>query len=290
MIGLFEWSNARRARTAGAREKQVTSRIAPTPFRGRMNKRILLGAMLFGVLRFPSLSCAQEAPKHDAPHWSYEGSTGPNNWGSLEDDFATCKLGQHQSPIDIGPAKKADLPPLQFHYLASPLTIIDNGHTVMVSYAPGSTMTVGDKAYELVQLHFHHPSEEHVKGKKFPMVAHLVHKDSEGHLAVVAILLSEGDSNSLIETLWINLPKEKEKTIKPSNVSVDATALLPGSRGYYTFTGSLTTPPCSENVTWYVLKETMHVSRLQVQAFAKLYPNDARPIQPLYDRVVLETK
>ena len=240
----------------------------------------------FCMLAAPTISLAQEPPSH----WTYEGPDGPTHWGQLEPAFASCANGHHQSPINITGAKAADLPALKFDYKAVPLSVIDNGHTVMVNYAPGSTLTVGDKVYKLTQIHFHHPSEEHINGAKFDMVAHLVHADAEGHLAVVAVLFKTGAANPLLETIWKNIPPEKEKTATPSGVSVNVGELLPADFGYYTFSGSLTTPPCTEGVTWYVLKTTATLSPQQLAAFAKLYPADNRPIQPIYQREILETR
>jgi carbonic anhydrase len=149
---------------------------------------------------------------------------------------------------------------------------------------------VGDKVYKLKQFHFHHPSEEQVNGRNFDMVAHLVHADAEGHLAVVAVLFKKGPANPLLETLWKNIPAEKEKTAALYSVSVNAKDVLPKDLGYYTFSGSLTTPPCTEGVTWYVLKNTSTLSLEQLATFAKLYPANNRPIQPTYQRGILETK
>jgi carbonic anhydrase len=239
------------------------------------------------ILAAPARSRAQEA---HPPHWTYSGPDDPAHWGTLDPAFATCSSGHHQSPIDIRDAKKEDLPVLKFDYNAVPLSIIDNGHTVMINYAPGSTLTVGDRIYKLTQFHFHHPSEEHINGKKFDMVAHLVHADAEGHLAVVAVLFEQGAANPLLDTLWKNIPAEKEKAVALSSVSVNVKDLLPTDPGYYTFSGSLTTPPCSEGVTWYVLKTTATLSPQQLATFAKLYPADNRPIQPTYQREIRETK
>jgi len=171
-----------------------------------------------------------------------------------------------------------------------PLNIIDNGHTIQINYPAGSTLTVGDKTYTLKQFHFHHPSEEHIDGHGYAMVAHLVHADSEGHLAVVAVLFTKGAENPLLATLWKNIPLEKGRAVDVSGVTVNVTNLLPSDHGYYTFTGSLTTPPCSEGVTWYVLKHQSPLSADEIAAFAKIYPKNARPIQPLNDRQLLETK
>src|SRR3974390_2225987 len=233
-------------------------------------------------------SLAQEA--HHPPHWAYKGAEDPRHWGELDPAFATCGSGHHQSPINITNATKADLPALKMDYNAVPLSIIDNGHTVMINYAPGSTLTVGGKVYKLTQFHFHHPSEEHINGKKYDMVAHLVHADTEGHLAVVAVLLNKGNANPLLDTLWKHIPAEKEKAETPASVQVNVKDLLPADSGYYTFSGSLTTPPCTEGVTWYVLKNPLAVSKVQVAAFARLYPHNARPTQPANGREILETQ
>jgi len=239
------------------------------------------------ILLAPAISRAQES---HAPHWSYEGDGDPKHWGSLDPAFATCKMGHNQSPIDISHPKLADLPELRFAYEAVPLSIVNNGHTIMINYAPGSTLTVGNKTYALKQFHFHHPSEEHVNGKGFDMVAHLVHSDSDGHLAVVAILFKAGARNPLLETLWKNVPPDLDKTIENSTVSVNVEELLPRQHGYYTYSGSLTTPPCTEGVTWYVLKSTSTLSDEQLATVIKLYPHDNRPIQKLNHREVLESK
>lgn len=238
------------------------------------------------IMLIPVLGSAQETP----PHWSYKGEEGPSDWGKLDSSYATCSIGHTQSPIDIKGAKKSDLPALKFDYNAVPLNIIDNGHTIQVNYAPGSTLTVGDKTYTLKQFHFHHPSEEHVNGHGYDMVAHLVHADAEGHLAVVAVLLKKGEASAFIDSLWKNIPAEKQKAVDVSGVTLNVKELLPADRGYYTFTGSLTTPPCSEGVTWYVLKNRVTLSGAQVAAFAKLYPKNARPIQPANGREILETQ
>ena len=247
-------------------------------------KTLALGWVL-GVALSPTCTFGQKAPE-----WTYKGAEGPSDWGKLDPAFATCAVGQKQSPIDIKNAKKSDLPPLKFDYKAVPLNIIDNGHTVQVNYAPGSTLTVGDKTYVLKQFHFHHPSEERINGQGYDMVAHLVHADAGGHLAVVAVLLKKGPSNPFLNTVWTNIPKEKEKAVDVSGVSLNVNDLLPADHGYFTFAGSLTTPPCSEGVTWYVLKNQSSLSAEQLQAFAKIYPLNARPIQPSNNREILETK
>ena len=229
-------------------------------------------------------------PVHgEGHHWSYGKHGGPAEWGELDKAFASCQLGKVQSPIDIRGAKAADLPPITFDYRPAPLKLIDNGHTIQVNYAPGSTIDVGGTRYELVQFHFHKPSEEKIEGKAYAMVAHLVHKGSDGALAVVAVLLDKGQDNATLHAIWSNLPKQKEKEIA-APATIDAAALLPADKGYYTFAGSLTTPPCSEGVRWFVLKTPMTLAASELTAFAKLYPMNARPTQPLNGRAVEATR
>jgi len=234
----------------------------------------------------PALTPAQDAK----PHWSYEGSTDPSHWGSLGSAYAACSTGHMQSPIDIEGAKKSDLPMLRMNYNSVPLNIIDNGHTVQINYPDGSTLTVGNKVYTLKQFHFHHPAEEEINGKKYDLVAHLVHADAQGNLAVIAVLFKKGAPNPLFDTLWKNVPAQKEKAVDVASVTVNVKDLVPANTGYYTFAGSLTAPPCSEGVTWYVLKTHATISAEQLEAFAKLYPHNARPIQPANGREILESK
>ena len=222
-------------------------------------------------------------------HWSYQGATGPAKWATLEHEYETCGVGKAQSPIDIqdAVAKKSALPAITFDYKPSPLKIIDNGHTIQVNYAPGSSITVEGKQYELVQFHFHKPSEERINGRPYDMVAHLVHRDRDGNLAVVAVLLKIGGANRLVQKLWDNLPRKKGEENEAKGVEANAADLLPADKSaYYTFTGSLTTPPCSEGVTWFVLKTPMFISEDELVRFGHLYPMNARPTQPLNGREI----
>ena len=235
------------------------------------------------------LSCI--AQEHQPAHtWDYGDALGPSHWNELKPEFATCKNGHQQSPIDIRSTKKTDLPPIHFAYKPSPLHIIDNGHTVMVNYNPGSFMSVGDKKYVLKQFHFHRPSEEKVNGTGFDMTVHLVHEDDHGMLAVVAVLLEKGRDNPFLHELWKHIPKEKGKETFFDNMQIDLSQILPADRGYYKFSGSLTTPPCSENVMWYVLKHPTTLSAEEIDRFSQVYRDNARPTQPLYDRIVLESQ
>jgi len=251
---------------------------------------LLSGSLLFVVsLSLSNPTLAQHSSDRH-PHWSYSGAEGPDHWGDLEPDYATCKTGTRQSPINIEDAKPADLPAIHFDYQVSPLKIINNGHTIQVNYEPGSTMTVGGKQYTLVQFHFHHPSEEEIGGKQFDLVAHLVHKDAEGHLAVVAILFQSGQTNPFLDLLWKNVPKEVGKEVTNKKINLNVSDLLPPDHSYYTFAGSLTTPPCTEGVTWYVLRNPVELSAEEITTFAKWYPDNARPIQPTNGREIRESQ
>jgi carbonic anhydrase len=224
--------------------------------------------------------------------WSYEGAKGPGRWGDLDPEYAPCKAGKEQSPIDIRSAEKANLPAIRFEYKSGPLNIINNGYTaVRVDYVrSGDFLVVGDKRYELTQFHFHHPSEEYIHGKPYDMVLHLMHAATDGKVAGVAVLLKAGSANSTIEKLWEHMPKTSGKSEEIAGVEVNPANLLPHNIGYYMYLGSQTAPPCTEGVTWFVLKTPMEVSAEEINAFAKLYPHDVRPIQPLNGRIVKESQ
>ncbi|MDD2743606.1 MAG: carbonic anhydrase family protein, partial [Rhodocyclaceae bacterium] len=227
------------------------------------------------------------ADQHRHIHWSYEGEGAPENWAKIDPKNNTCASGQRQSPIDIREGIKVDLEPVQFEYRPSTFRIVDNGHTIQVSVGD-SRISLTGKTYELIQFHFHRPSEEKVNGRRFDMVAHLVHKADDGALAVVAVLLERGQENPFIQTLWNNLPLEKDTPVSPPALAIDPQTLLPASRDYYTYMGSLTTPPCTEGVLWLVMKQPVQVSADQVAIFSRLYPNNARPIQPAANRLIKE--
>jgi carbonic anhydrase len=253
----------------------------------RVWKRLLAIAAVAGVTGAVGLAVAA-----DPSRWSYSGATGPAKWAKLDKGFAACGQGKTQSPIDIpdAEARKGDLPPLLFDYRPSPLRIVDNGHTIQVNYAPGSTVSVGGTRYELVEFHFHKPGEEKISGKGHDMEAQLVHRSKDGKIAVVAVLLDEGKESALIKTLWANLPQTKDKENVVDAVKINALELIPRDKGYYAFAGSLTTPPCSEDVKWFVLKTPMQVSADEVARFAKSYPMNARPVQELNARDIQATR
>jgi carbonic anhydrase len=255
------------------------------------NHRILALALAGTATLLPTIVRGAEtahAGKHPA-HWAYVGPTGPAKWGGLDEKFSSCSVGHAQSPINIRSADaqpSATLPAINFDYKPTPLKIIDNGHTVQVNVTPGSTITVGDTRYELLQFHFHKPSEERVDGKAYALVAHLVHRNEAGNLAVVAVLMDKGPKHPLIQAVFDNLPRVKQQETGVAGISIDLTALLPENRAYYSFAGSLTTPPCSEGVSWFVLKTPVKVSPEQIARFGRVYAANARPVQPLNGRVV----
>jgi carbonic anhydrase len=245
---------------------------------------LFMGAVV--IARSVSVSAGGETH-----NWSYAGANGPSRWAALDHGYAAC-ASKSQSPIEIASrdVQSGQLPTLIFRYRPTSLRIVDNGHTIQATVDPGSWLTVGGKTYELIQFHFHRPSEEVIDGKRFPMDAHLVHRDAQGHLAVVAIPLRLGTANALIETLWGNLPPGKDKTAVNIAAKLDGSALLPPTLGYYAYAGSLTTPPCSEGVRWLLLKKPTAISDRQVRMFVARYPNNARPVQPRNGRAVLSSE
>ena len=223
-----------------------------------------------------------------AAHWDYQGAGGPEAWGQLKPEFSKCASGTRQSPIDIRDGIKVQLDPVPFDYKPGVFRVLDNGHTVQVNVAPGSSIEVLGRRYDLVQFHFHRPSEERIDGRQFDMVVHLVHKDIDGRLAVVAVLLDRGSAHPLIQSVWNNLPLEKGEEVA-AKASLDLNRLLPEDRSYFTYMGSLTTPPCSEGVLWMVMKSPVTVSADQIAIFARLYPMNARPIQAASGRLIKES-
>ncbi|MBT0962299.1 carbonic anhydrase family protein [Denitromonas sp. IR12] len=222
---------------------------------------------------------------HKSIHWDYEGPNGPARWGQLNPAWKTCDSGKRQSPIDIRDGIRVDLEPIKFDYVPTYFRILNNGHTVQVSVGPGNTMSVMGRTFDLVQFHFHRPSEERINGRGFDMVAHLVHKDLDGRLAVVAVLIERGDAHPTVQTLWNNLPLEQHHDYAPA-VPINVAELLPQAPEYYTYMGSLTTPPCSEDVLWMVMKQPIKLSAEQIAIFQRLYPMNARPVQPDNERLI----
>lgn len=229
---------------------------------------------------------AAAAAQHDT-QWDYVGKYGPVNWGKLDPAYRACSAGKEQSPIDIrGAHLNKTLQPIEFHYLAGAVSIENTGHTIRITPNPGSYIVVGGVRYDLQQFHFHHPAEEAVKGKLDDMDVHLVHQSADGKLAVLAVRLREdaGDANATLATLWAQMPTQIGQ--KNSIAMVNPGGLLPADRGYWTYTGSLTAPPCTEGVRWFVFEQVLALSREQLHQFSQLYKQNSRPLQDPHGRKI----
>ncbi|HHH35290.1 MAG TPA: carbonic anhydrase family protein [Gammaproteobacteria bacterium] len=231
-------------------------------------------------------AAATAAHHGSAVHWGYEGPGAPYYWGDLKAEFATCKTGRSQSPIDISAVVVTSLPPIRIDYQATPLEIVNNGHAIQVNYQSGSAITVGGKRFNLLQFHFHSPSEHTIGGKAYPMVAHLVHKADDGQLGVIGVMIKEGKANPLIERLWAHLPETAGTSHTLPEEMINVAELLPSDLTYFNYSGSLTTPPCTEGVHWMVLASPVEASAEQIARFRTLYSNDARPVQPVNGRTI----
>ena len=226
-------------------------------------------------------------------HWDNQGPSGPLAWADLKPEFATCGNGKRQSPINIdqsvtlrGPAEA-----IGFDYQSGGSgTVVNNGHTIQIDLTGDNGINVRGSRYQLLQVHFHHPSEERINYRSFAMVAHLVHKDYMGRLAVVAVLLEAGAANPVINNFWTYMPLGPGDRVAMPPGTVDINGLLPKDQRYYQFMGSLTTPPCSEDVLWMILKQPVTISQEQMRLFAQQYPNNARPVQPINGRVVRDAQ
>ena len=230
---------------------------------------------------------APSTDAHHAPHWSYSGEGGPDHWASLEPAFAACGSGKNQSPIDLAFATPSDIPNVSVHYQPSLIDIVNNGHTIQVNYAAGSYIEVDGVRYDLVQFHFHAPSEHLVNAKRYDAELHLVHKSATGELAVIGVLIEKGADNPAFATVWNALPAEEgpEHTL---SAQTDAAAMLPVLRTTYRYSGSLTTPPCSEGVKWIVMTAPVQMSAAQLAAFTRIIDGNDRPVQPLGGRTLIE--
>lgn len=227
------------------------------------------------------------APGHDKPHWSYGGETGPEKWGELSHEFALCKTGHMQSPIDLGAADIMGNFAIKAAYKPGPLTLLNNGHTVQAVIAPGSLLTSGIARYKLLQVHFHTPSEEVLYGLPYPMVAHFVHVDHAGNLAVLGVLFEEGAHNAELEKLIRAAPAHESEAETVKGASFDPGKLLPANLAVYRYEGSLTTPPCTEGVRWHVARHRVAASAAQIAALHSIMGDNARPIQPLHGRLLV---
>jgi carbonic anhydrase len=216
-----------------------------------------------------------------AVHWDYEGAMGPENWGK---EFPTCGKGKSQAPLNIkGPFEKVRFS-VAPDYKQGQLKIVNNGHTIQVNVPNGSKIRIDGKPYDLLQFHFHRPSEEHIDGKPSAMVVHFVHKNLEGELAVLAVMLREGNENPGIKTLWSHAPKAEGPEVLPEGVMFNPANLLPREMDFFHYDGSLTTPPCTEKVKFFILKSQVNIGKEQVTDFP--FKMNARPIQPANGRPI----
>lgn len=238
------------------------------------------------IVFITALIFSENEPKPYA-HWEYEGDLGQKNWSKLDERFQMCTDGLNQAPINIIDPIDATLSPLIFEGIAKANTFINNGHTVQVNFQSGNYIIINDTKYHLKQIHFHTPSENQINGKIFPLEAHLVHADIDNNLAVIGVLFQEGNESSVLNKLLRNLP-EKEHDIQDVKSEVLGYEILPDSKEYYQFNGSLTTPPCTEGVKWIVLKNPIQISKSQLSDFQSVMPRNARNVQKLNARIILE--
>jgi carbonic anhydrase len=193
-----------------------------------------------------------------------------------------------QSPIHIertdGPVEED----LRFHYISAPLHVVNTGHTVQVNLMPGSFLMIDNTQYDLLQFHFHVPSEHLLLNQTFAMEAHLVHQNATGDYTVIGILYNCGEANPIIKTLWEHLPRNSGEEMTPVDVTIDPLQLIPPESRYYAYTGSLTTAPYTEGVKWILFQPPQPVSTAQLDQFITLFGKNARPVQSLHGRRVLE--
>lgn len=234
--------------------------------------------------RAPAPAAEADAAPNAAPHWSYDGELGPAVWAQLSSDYAACGAGTRQSPIAIAGASAVPLPEISFSYGPGPVTIINNGHTVQTSFESGRFLEIEGQRFDLLQMHFHHPGEHVVEGRTYDIELHLVHRHENGQLLVIAVLVDDTlPQNAAVTAALARLPQSEGIAFEEE---ADPAALLPQDRGYFTYDGSLTTPPCTENVRWIVLTTPVGASPVAVAEAARLFPHNARPVQPLTGRTV----
>jgi carbonic anhydrase len=225
-----------------------------------------------------------------ANEWSYEGESAPEYWGELNPDYFMCSKGMNQSPVDITAVMKTRLMPLKPRYPQSPISLSHEGYTVMANFADGNknSVKIDGEQFMLRQLHFHAPSENTVGGKHYPLEMHLVHQNAQGETAVVAVMFTTGTPNNELQKLWHEMPREADESVALTQ-DVDIKKLLPARTMYYRYSGSLTTPPCTEGVRWLVMKEPLSLSAEQLKTLTRVLPHENnRPVQPGHGRVIIE--
>lgn len=257
----------------------------------KQKSAFLLTAILTLFLLALSACGAKSTPEHETSsspaHWTYEGEEGPAHWGELDPAYEMCGKGKSQSPIDISSPNEQDIANIVFHYQPSEVNILNNGHTAQVNYDTGSYIELDGARYDVAQFHYHAPSEHEVDGKLFAAELHIVHKSADGKLAVVGLLFQEGSANPALDPFINNLPAEKSD-VKDAGVKINAMDFLPDIQTTYRYSGSLTTPPCSEGVSWLVMTTPVELSSDQLSKLEGLFEANNRPIQPLNDRTLNE--
>ncbi|MBE9209509.1 carbonic anhydrase [Nostoc sp. LEGE 06077] len=259
-----------------------------------LNRRRLLKLLGMTALGTSVSNCVTSPAAAKTTNWGYIGKQGPEYWGKLSPDFELCYTGKRQTPIDLQVSNVKSLDQnnqdlLVVKYQPTPLNLINNGKTIQINYQPGSLIESDRQVYQLLQFHFHHPSEHHINGKEYDMELHFVHRSQAGNLAVVGVLLKSGEFNPNLQTIWDAIPQTSGEAHQVKDTIINASSLLPAERRFLTYSGSLTTPPCSENVTWYIMENPIEVSQEQIAKFTELFPDNARPIQALNQRVVFES-
>ena len=219
--------------------------------------------------------------------WGYEAENGPDVWARLSPEYGLCCAGIHQSPIDIVNPTPVELPPIIFNYRPTSLNIHNTGNTIEVTYQNGSWIEVDKTKYHLLQFHFHAPSEHTVTGNLYDMEGHFVHKSEDGTLAVIGVLIRRGSVNTAFNTFWHRMPSVPGESVQDNSVVLNASDLLPSIKHTYRYEGSLTTPPCSEGVKWFVLTTPIEMSHSQIAAFKAILYGNNRPVQPLNGRELL---
>lgn len=258
----------------------------------RLSLTLLAGMLLSACSGATPPATQAPGPIHtetsgQAVHWTYEGEEGPEHWEELDPAYAICGTGKGQSPVDIVNANPQDLVNIAFHYQPSEVRILNNGHTVQVNYDPGSYIEVDGQRYDVLQYHYHAPSEHAIDGKMFAAELHIVHKDAQEQLAVVGILLEEGEENAAYQPLLSNLPAEESPETN-LGIKINAVDFLPAAQTTYRYTGSLTTPPCTEGVNWLVMTTPVQLSADQIATFERVFKGNNRPVQPLNTRPLIE--
>jgi len=223
--------------------------------------------------------------------WSYSGSNGPANWHQLSGAYGKCSSGKQQSPINIEGTDAAIMHRLETDYSVAPIHLKNNRHSIQMSYPKGSLLKVGTKRFSLKQFQFHTPAEHTVSGNRHPLSIHFIHHAANGSSAVVAVFVKEGKENMAAQELYENLPLEADQVINKEKILINARDLMPSNKAYYRYMGSLTTPPCSEGVHWYVLKKPIEFSKEQIDFMRGLIGgNNARPLQKRNNRIILDAR